>query len=153
MQINSGVEELTRKLFGYAIRAELDDLQTQLRALDQATMTEALRLAVMVAGAVVLDVTEGKRPSDADLRKMASTAASVEKRYALDEDKVYTYLARSVFGDVPLEEALGATDVASVPFLVTGNLLGSYTHEGQKWWEFLDQIEAAIEAAPDPAQP
>lgn len=151
MQIDDKVEASTRKLFGHAIRAELDEFQDRLRTLDQASLTEALRLAVTVSGAVVLNITEGKHPSDNDLRKLASTAAEIEERYALDEDKVYTYLSKCVYGDTALEQAFSGADVVSLPFLVTGNLLGSYTPDDQDWWEYLDQIEAAIEAAPDPS--
>lgn len=153
MRIDPSFEEPARELFGFAIRAELEQFAEKLRSLDEERLTGALRLAVLVAGRLVLDVTEGEQPSDADLRKMAETAAEVETRYSLDEEKVHTFLARGVFGDAALEEVFSPVDVATVPFLVTGNLLGSYTSidEGQEWWEYLDQIEAAIEAAAEPS--
>lgn len=153
MQIDPSVEEPTRKLFGHAIRAELDGFERQLGEFDERRAGEALRLATLIAGAVALEVNEGRQPSDADLRLLAQTVAKAQIGYTLTEDQVHTYLSRCVFGGENLDELFGKGEAVALPFLVTGTMLGSYTHrdQGQKWWQYLDQIEGALEATPDAA--
>lgn len=153
MKIDDKAEEVARELFGFAIRAELDDFEAKITKANVDILTKALQLSVAVAGAVVLHIGDGQQPSDADFRKLADTAASVEKRYELKSDEAFMYLSRVVFGGQPLDEVFSPGEAATLPFLITGNLLASYrdVREGQKWWEYLDEIEAAIEAAPDPS--
>lgn len=153
MRIDDKAEKTAREFFGFAIRAELDEFQDLVTNAKDPVLVDALRLSVAITKAVVLDVAEGQQPSGADLRKLADTAASVEKRYTLEADEVYVYLSDCVFGDKPLAEVFSAAQAATLPFIATGNLLASYRDagNGQKWWEYLDMIEAGIEAAPDPS--
>jgi hypothetical protein len=153
VKIDDRAEEIARKLFGFAIRAELDDFERSIADAKPEILSEARRLSVAVADGVVLVVTEGQQPSDADLRKIAETAASVEKRYELSKDEVHAFLSKVVFGGQALDDVFSTGDAVTVPFIVAGNLLGSYRNaeQDQGWWEFLDEVEAAIEAAPDPA--
>lgn len=154
MKIDPKTEQPTRELFGFAIRAELDPFQAKLADFpDGQSVRDALQLALAVAAGVVVEVCDGAEPTDADLRKLAQTAAAVEQRYELTEDEVYAYLSRCVFGGEPPTDVFSAEDAVRLPFLITGHLLGAYTHidRGQHWPEYLDQVEAAIEAVPDPA--
>lgn len=150
MEIDPAVEAPARKLFGFAIRAELDQFERTLTEVDPTLLGEAVQLATVIAGAVVLEVTGGTQPSDADLRKLAETAAKAEKRYEIAESDVHTYLSRCVFGGENLDELFPPGGALVLPFIITGNLLGSYTHldQGQDWWEYLDALENAVESAP-----
>lgn len=154
MRIDPKVEEPTRELFGFAIRAELDEFQQKLASFDDdESVRLALQLANAVAAGVVLEICDGARPSDPDLRQLAETAERVETRYRLAEAEVHDYLARCVFGGEQLFDVFNAADAVRMPFIITGHLLGSYTHvdQGQHWPAYLDQIEAALEAAPEPS--
>lgn len=153
MKIDDRAEEIARRLFGFAIRAELDDFERSVAGVRPEALSEARRVAVAVAAAVVLVVTEGQQPSTADLRRIAETAASVEKRYELNENEVFTFLSKTVFGGQPPDDVFSIGNAVTLPFIVAGNLLASYRNaeQDQGWWELLDEVEAAIEAAPDPA--
>lgn len=149
MQIDPRVEERTRELLGFALRAEFDEFERTLASLpDDETLRHALGLAAALSAYVVVDDNEGQLPSDDDLREVASTAAEVEDRYVIDSEKIYAYLRRCVFGAETVTDVLPKPDAANLPFVVAANLVGSTTDTdaGQKWPERLDEIEAAIEA-------
>lgn len=153
MQISARVEEPTRELVGHAIHGDQDQFEAKLRDLDIATLEQAVALAMSIAGAVAAHVSEANPPSEDALRTLAATAAKVEKRYDLGADEVFKFLAQSVFGSATLADLFEAHDAVRLPFMVAGNLLGSYAkrEQGQTWTDYLDQIEAALEAAPEPS--
>lgn len=149
MQIDPRVEERTRELLGFALRAEFKDFERVLTNMpDDDTLRNALGLAAAISAYVVVDDNAGREPSNDDLREVANTAAEVEDRYVIDADKTYEYLRRCVFGTETVTEVLSTTDAVNLPFVVAANLIGSTTDtdNGQKWPERLDEIEAAIEA-------
>jgi hypothetical protein len=62
-------------------------------------------------------------------------------------DIVRAYLSRVVFGGEPLEDVFPAEAAGVLPLLVTASLLASYRPADRHWWEYLDQVWDAAEAA------
>ncbi|MQA01693.1 MAG: hypothetical protein GEV07_02800 [Streptosporangiales bacterium] len=149
MSIDPAIEGPTRKLFGHALRAEFEDFQKTLMALDGEKLTSAMQLAANIAAVAVIDACGGESPSDSDLREVAATISEAEDRYSLTVDELHTYLAKGVFGGEALDQYFAPDDVVRLPFVLAAGVLGAYRDEGEDWWEYLDQIEAAIEAAPE----
>lgn len=100
-----------------------------------------------------MDSVGGRQPTDAELRDLASMLASIQEEYTLTADEVHDYLAKAVFGGRALTDALAEGAEVTLPFVVAGNLLGANARveEGQQWWDYLEAIERALEAAPDGA--
>lgn len=77
--------------------------------------------------------------------------ASIQDDYTLTAAEVHDYLAKAVFGEQTLTDALPEGAAVTLPFVVAGNLLGANAkvEAGQQWWDYLEAIEQLIEAAPD----
>lgn len=154
MQIDPTVETQVRELLGHALRVELDDFQRVLtEAAGKGKLDDALTLTTKIAGVVVMHLCDGKPPTDDDLKEIAQTTVDIDDDYSLTEDEVGGYLGRVVFGGEQLSAVFSADDAARLPFAITANLLGSAAkvEDGQQWTDLLDQVEAALEAAPDPS--
>jgi hypothetical protein len=76
----------------------------------------------------------------------------VELGFDLTESDVHDYLARSALGFEPLIDVFHDKEkLGSVPIFATATLLVSYRGHGRDWWDYLDEIERALEiAAPLP---
>lgn len=140
-----------RELIGHALRVELDDLDKELDRMSDDARTDVIGHAAVIAWFITVDDNGGKVPSPDDLRETAEDAAAVEDRAKLSVETVYTYLSQCVFGDVSPFDALSLADAKRMPFIVAGNLLASVRRDGEEWYEYLDRVEAAIAAAPEPA--
>jgi hypothetical protein len=155
MRIDPTVEEPTRELFGFAIRSELAEFDEKLRSFgDDITLREALLLAMAVSAMVLNDSAGGHAPTRERLRDTAAILAEIQDDYTLEQDEVYDYLDRCVYGGVPLTTVLPEGAAVTLPFVVAGNLLGSHAEieKGQQWWDYLDAIEEELEAAPETAE-
>lgn len=152
MAIDPKVEEPLRAMLGHAMRHELDDLLDQVRSVDDAAYAECLKLCVVAAGYIVVDVA-GRWPVDADLREGARIAAGSAIRLPVTEGEIYTFLSRSVFGFEAIDTAFAEPlQVVQVPLFATASLLSKFRPESLRWFEYLDQIWNAYEAA-DQARP
>lgn len=149
MQIGSRAEQTARALMGHAIRGELEEFQQKTTGVDEDELRNALVLAVTISAYVALDVCGGQKPTDDDVRKLAGTVASLEKRITLADDDVAAFLTKCGFGGQPIDAGFSPDDAIRLPFAITGNMLAAYRHDDQDWWKYLDQVEAAIEAAPE----
>lgn len=149
MQIQPEVDATTRAVLGHAVRGEHDEFERALQELDNDTLEQAVALSMSVSGAVAVHVCQANPPSGDALRTLAAT---VEKEHALDAEEVFTYLSRCIFGSSALAEVFETYDAVRLPFRTAGALLDSYANDalGQDWASYLDQVRAAIEAAPDP---
>jgi hypothetical protein len=147
MRIDPKIEKPTRTMLGYAIRGELQELAPQVLAVGDVAYRECLALCLATAAYVVIDVA-GRWPTDADIREIAQRTAQATTNFELHDADVYDYLARTVIGAENLSDAFGSQAAAgTLPLLVTARLLVSFRPQGNDWWDYLDQIEAALEAA------
>jgi hypothetical protein len=145
--IDLKVEKPTRDMFGHAIRGELPDLAALIQSVGGDQYRHVLGLCLTAAAYIAVDVS-GRWPTDADVQEIARLVAERETEIKLDREDVHDYLSRAVLGFQPLPEALG-DDVAAatLPVLITGSMLFTFRPKGRKWWDYLDQIWAAYEAA------
>lgn len=148
MRIDPKIEQSTREMLGYAIRGELQDLATTIRAIGDETYTGSLALCHTAVGYIAIDISGRRWPTDANLRKIARNTVGAETRLELDESDIYEYLSRVIFGPKRLDELFTSGQSAYIlPILITASMLFTFRPKGQKWWEYLDTIWAATETA------
>ncbi|HEX6445731.1 MAG TPA: hypothetical protein VF053_11625 [Streptosporangiales bacterium] len=150
MRIDPKVEEPTRDLFGHALRAEHEDFQKRLASVDGETVSEAMTLAGTIVAYVCIDACGGQQPTEEEFDTLTDNVVSADSEYSLTAQEVRDYLVKGVFGGQVLHEVLDPKDAVRFPFIVGAYLLAGYSHDDQAWWDYLDEVEAAIEAAPDP---
>jgi hypothetical protein len=148
MPIDPKVEESARDLLGHAIRGEFDESANVIEAVGEQRFLEAGSLCLRIAGYIAIDVCAWQWPTDADLREIAQRMAGMDAEFELDESDVYDYLTRAALGFEPLLEVFPDKEkAATVPFFATATLLVAYRPDDQHWWEYLDEIEQALETA------
>lgn len=155
-RINPKVERALRDVMGHVAQAEDDQIEPSLAVLDDDERAEALGLSVAITCYVALDVCQ-TWPSDADARRMAkglATLGTTAERSHLGADEIYAYLSRAVFGMEPVGDVI--PDEASATRLmvtVAQRAVVANCPNEVSTWEYLDVIEAAIDAASelDPA--
>jgi hypothetical protein len=147
MTIDPKVEEPTRDMLGHAIRGELQDLAALIQSAGGERYRQVLGLCLTAAAYIAVDVS-GRWPTDADVREIARVVVGHETEVQMGEAVVYDYLSGAALGFQPLPEALG-DDVAAatLPLLITGSMLFTFKPKGREWWDYLDQIWSAFEAA------
>jgi hypothetical protein len=102
---------------------------------------------LVTAAYIAVDVS-GRWPTDSDLRKIARAVAEHENSTPLTEVDVHEYLSGAALGFRLPAGALGDdTEAAVGPALITGGMLFIFRPSGGEWWDYLDQIERAYEAA------
>jgi hypothetical protein len=145
--IDPKVEEAARQMLGHAIRGEVAELAAAIRAGGGERRRRVLGLFLVTAAYIAVDVS-GRWPTDADLRKIARAVAEHETTTPVSEVDVYEYLSGAALGFRPPAGALGDDTAAAVgPALITGGMLFVFRPRGGKWWDYLEQIERAYEAA------
>jgi hypothetical protein len=146
--IDPKVEGPARQMLGHAIRGEQAELAAAIRAGGTEWRRRVLGLFLVTAAYIAVDVS-GRWPTDADLRKIARAVAEHEDITPLTEVEVHEYLSGAALGFRPPVGALGDDDTAAAvgPALITGGMLFTFRPRGGKWWDYLDQIERAYEAA------
>jgi hypothetical protein len=150
MRIDPDTEKATRDLLSHAIRGELEEMGTLVETMGEERYLQCITLCVFIAGYIGIDVPE-RWPTDADLREIARHAAETTKEFELDKSAVFEFLSRVVFGSEQLTAVFPDLAVAgSLPVLATARIIVSFRpHElrGKYWWDYLDVIEGATEAA------
>jgi hypothetical protein len=142
------VEEPTRDLLGHAIRGEWQDFANVAEDIGEQRLLECLNLCLRIAGYIAIDVSGHTWPTTADVREIAQRMASVDLDFDLAEEDAHAYLMRAVLGFEPLVEVFTDRErLTAVPIFTTAALLVSYRRHGTDWWDYLDQIESALEKA------
>jgi hypothetical protein len=148
-RINAKVEKALRTAMGHVAHAEPDQIEPDLGVLDDDERLEAIALSMAVACYVVIDVCRNRWPSDASLRQVAeglATTGTTARELQLDAGEIYTYLAGTVFGGRHLEDVI-LGEATRLPVIVAERATVVYSPKEMDWWVYLDQIEAALEAA------
>ena len=148
MRIDPNIEKPTRTLLGHAIRGELQELAPQIQAVGDAMYRESLALCLAVAAYIAIDVT-GRWPTDADIREIATRTAQATAKFELGDSDIYAdYLSRAALGNERIDDVFSSLPAAgALPLLITARLLVSFRPQDTDWWEYLDQIATAFEAA------
>ena len=87
-------------------------------------------------------MADGRRPGE-----IAARAAKSATRLDISEQEIHEYLSRVALGSQRLDEVFSDEGIGTIPLFATANLLSKFSPEEKEWWEYLDQIWDAAEAA------
>ena len=146
MGIDPKIEQPTRKMLGHAIRRELDDMAAVAQAEGTETLMATVPLCLLASAYIAIDVSD-RWPTDTDLRKIAVNASKSATELDISEQEIYEYLSRVALGQEKLDDVFAVEALATIPLYATANLLLTFAPRGKHWWEYLDQIWDAAEAA------
>ena len=146
MGIDPKIEQPTRKMLGHAIRHELDDLAAFVRAEGAEALLGCIPLCLFASAYIAIDVAD-RWPTEADLHKVAKNASESATELDISEQEIYEYLSRVALGSEKLDDIFSIEGLATIPLYATANLLLTFAPREQHWWEYLDQIWDAAEAA------
>lgn len=150
-RINAKVEKALREAMAHVAHAEAEQIEPSLAMLDEGERTEAVGLAVMVVGYVIVDACGTQWPDSANVRQFTedlATTGSTARRLHLDAEEVYTYLSRSVLGGLAPEDVFpDGAKATRLAVIVAEQATAVYSPKEMDWWVYLDRIESAIEVA------
>ncbi len=133
-------------MLGHAVRHELDELAALILDVGNEVFFGSIPLCVLASSYIAIDVN-GQWPADADLREIARTVWESEDRLDISKQRIYEFLSRVVFGPEKVEDVFSTEGIVTIPVYVTANLLITFCPGDKHWWEYLDQIWDAVEAA------
>jgi hypothetical protein len=143
MKIDPRIEPLVRTTLNAAVKADEKRFGQALAAFaDQHTLTQALQLT----GAIVLFVLHEEfeaNPGDEELRQVADDVVRNETWAGLTPEEVLVTLTGLLTGRQVASVEPQAMAVAT--FVIAGYLLASSTEPPKAWFEYLDEVEAALE--------
>jgi len=149
-RISPDIEKPFRKALGHAIRNEFEEMRQVLLRLSEEQIAYCLSLCVHVSGYVAIDVCGRQWPDEDNLRRLAqaTTKTSYAQAFGLKAEDSYAFVKRVALGFEPLDKVFPSPeDAATLSFVITGHLLGVFHLADEEWWEFLNRIEEAHEAA------
>lgn len=150
-RINAKAEKALREAMDNVAHAEADRIEAPLAKLDETERTEALGLAVMIVGYVIVDACGTQWPDDANVRQFAesvATGGTTAKRLQLDTGQIYAFLSRVVLGAGSIEDVIPDEPMFTrIPVIVAQRAIVGFSPKEMGIWDYLDQIESAIEVA------
>ncbi len=151
MRIGQDVEQVVRSILLAVIAEDADELKTQVDALvelpEQSSVAEGVRLAAAVSIHALIDLFE-RVPTADEMRTLSEDLANDEPWLDVTSTEIETLLRAFVEKRQP-DGTLPPERVAVLSFFITASLLSAGHNDDEKWWQYLDRIEAAIEAAPN----
>ncbi|OZV81156.1 hypothetical protein CA850_13565 [Micromonospora echinospora] len=147
MKIDDRVEQLVRDTLHWAVKRKPAEFGDALRAFpDEASRLSALELLVAICGYTTVDLF-GQRPSEGQVRALATDIAEGEGWSSVTIAEVADYID-AVLGGSRTLDTLPPERLVPLSFVVAANLLSSKPKAPGEWWfNYLDKVEAAIEAA------
>jgi hypothetical protein len=147
MQVNMDVEPLVREAFGAAVDQDLDRCQAVTKALavegDQ-VFSDAVHLAGAVTAFALFYLYDGDSPDDDQVQALAGSFVEMEAWSGFDEVTVFAFL--SALSDPGAASSLSAEAIGMLVFVVGAWLLSASGPEDRAWYQYLDQIETALES-------
>ncbi|MET8309741.1 hypothetical protein [Micromonospora sp. NPDC005173] len=147
MRVDERVEEAVREAYRAVIAKDGDRLASALAGLNEHEAQRAVRYAVFVVGFIVNDVFRNGA-TEAELSGLADKIIASESSWIElgPREDLASLLSAAAGGDVTATSTARA-DVVGNTFVVGGFLLTSFRLDDQRWWDYLDEIWAAMEAA------
>jgi hypothetical protein len=150
-RISAKVEKALRETMEGVPRADADQILAPLAALTDAERVEAVALSAIVTCYVAVDACGSQWPDDGDIRQIADDLANTgttAKRLQLHAEEIHEYLSRTALGSESLDDVIPDRERAEcLAVVVAQRAIGVYSPKGGSMWDYLDQIEAAIEVA------
>jgi hypothetical protein len=147
MQIDDAIEDHVRTAFGAAIDHNASGLKAALSQVNADDLKIATSYAIYACGYIVLDVFSAQ-PSDEGIAEMAEYIVEDNKKWVDlgDPAAVAKFLRAAATGDVNFP-GVAEEGVVGHSFVIGGYLLSRFRHEGQRWFQYLDAIWNAAQAA------
>jgi hypothetical protein len=150
-RLNPKVKRALRDAMGHVARAEADQIDAALAVLDEVERTEAITLSILITCCIVVDACGAQWPDEFSLRQIAHDLAAsgpVARKLGLSPGEVHTYLSLAVTGGKNVEDVIHRDPrLIRLPIIVAHRAAVVYSRIHESAWDYLDQIEAAIEAA------
>ncbi len=146
MGIDSQIEKMVREVLAAAVTQDADRMESAIRSFpsDEA-LTAGIRLTAAV-GLYVLGDQFGPNPSPEAVRELAAEIAASEHWADIDADEVTAYIATAL-ANTSYEEILPADRFAVLTYVVAASLISYFHRPHEKWWTYLNRVEAELEAA------
>jgi hypothetical protein len=146
MKIDDRVERIVRTALDAAVKRDPKKLDEALRSFpNDDAVRKGIELALAVCGFVMIDV-HGGRPTDGQIRAVADKLADMEHWARPTPDEVHNFLT-TVLSGTSFPAEVPSESVIILAFVVAANLLASFRKEDDRWYDYLDRAEAAIEAS------
>ncbi|TDB83702.1 hypothetical protein E1091_18055 [Micromonospora fluostatini] len=148
MKIDDRTEALVRTVLDAVVHRNPAGFEKSVSDLEgKVGLRAGIELAAAICAFVLFDVYEGL-PSEEQIVDLAVDMERQEQWMAPDRGEIGSYV-RALVHRQPLEGALTEEGVVVIPWLVAANLLttASQPEQGEWWFNYLDKVEAAIEAA------
>ncbi|WFE52720.1 hypothetical protein [Micromonospora sp. WMMD1155] len=147
MKIDERVEQLVRDALHWAVKRQPGKFDEALKTFsDEPTRRSAMELLISISAFVSADICAGK-PSLPQIRELAAEVAEAEAWTSVTAGEVEAFLSAVLTGR-PLSGVLPAGSAVVLAFVVAASLLSLRPKdEGEWWFDYLDKVEAAIEAA------
>jgi hypothetical protein len=153
MKIDDRIERLVREVLAAAVKRDLGRLERALVAFpDQGARAKGIMLALAICLHLVLDIRGGTRPTAEQINRLAVQVVEMESWAGLRAADVAALLT-NLFSGAALDEGLPADEAVTLPFIIAASLLASSSEpvDGNRWFDLLDRVEDAIDAASGPA--
>jgi hypothetical protein len=149
--LNAKVEKALREALTSAARIEEDQIAAPFAVLDDRERIEALGLAIIITSYIAIDACGSQWPTQTSARRIAeelATTGTMAKRLRLDAEEIHAYLSRVVLGPERMEDVIpDEPQFTRLPLVVAEQALAVYCPKEMEIWDYLDQIESAIETA------
>jgi hypothetical protein len=151
MRVDERIEPRLREAYSAVIAKDADRVSAALQGMTAEDTTTFLGLGLFVCGFIVNDIYK-ESATDENVRELAGKIIAKQSDWMdVGEPEVVTaFLKAAASGDTRLA-GLGGEDITGLTIICGGHLLGYYRLNDQRWYEYLDEIWAALEAAPDRA--
>lgn len=149
-RISTDIEKPFRDALGRAIRNEIEQMHEGLLRLTDEQIISCLGLCAFVAGYVAINACGRQWPDEDNLRRLAegATTSNNARAFGLKAEDSYAYVKRVALRGEPVDTVLSPPwDAGTLSFVITGHLIVAFGTVDQHWWEYLNKIEAAYEAA------
>jgi hypothetical protein len=153
MKIDERIEAHVREAFSAVIGKDGDRLVAALDGLDEHDSQIAIGLGLTVCEFVLKDAY-GDNPTEAELLDEARDIVAAESEWVDlgTPEQVATFLGAVAREDTSFA-GLSRKDIVGLTFVCGGHLLATRSLDDQKWWEYLNEIWAAVEASPTGERP
>jgi hypothetical protein len=150
VHIDAAIEERVRAALGAVIDRDGDGMVSALAGLTSNETRHALGLGLFVVGYVVNNI-HPDGVTEAEIASLAQQVTESESDWiSLNPESVRLLLTAGAKGDATLR-GIDPNDALGLTFVVGGHLLAAYRAEPERWFEYLDEIWAALSAASDTA--
>lgn len=146
MGIDSQIEKMVREVLAAAVTQDAGRMESAIRSFpNDEALTAGVRLAAAV-GLYILGDQFGPNPGPEAVGELAAEIAASEHWAGIDPEEVTAYIATALT-ETSYEEILPPDRFAVLTYVIAASLISYFRRPHEKWWTYLDRVEAELEAA------